>query len=280
MNIKITADSTCDLPATLIDAYDIEIIPLYINREGIFYKDGIEITADDIFSHVENGGALCSTAAVNVFDYKQVFTRIKQSYDAIIHFTISSTMSSCYQNACQVAAELPNVYVVDSANLCCGIGMLVLEAAIMARQGLEPTAIVEAIVPLRDKLDASFVLDTLEYLRKGGRCSTIASLGANILHLKPCIEVRGGNMRVGKKYRGSLEKSFTAYVHDRLADAASIDSRRVFIADSGITEDRYTMVRDAVLECIPFAEVYRARAGCTISSHCGPNCMGIFFFHK
>jgi len=280
MKIKISSDSTCDLTKDLVQQYDIEIIPLYVTKDGKSYKDGLEITAQDIFNHVANGGAMCSTSAVNVEDYLQTFSQLKKDCDAIIHFTVSSSMSSSYQNACIAATELGNVYVVDSENLSTGIGQLVLEAAIMARNGMEPKAIVEKLEQMKKKLDVSFILDTLEYLRKGGRCSAVAALGANLLSLKPCIEVHNGAMKVGKKYRGNLDKCLEKYIRDRLADVDTLDLRRIFITHSGMEQDRVDRVQALVEECAPFTEVLQTTAGCTISSHCGPNCLGILFFRK
>lgn len=280
MRIKISSDSTCDLTAAIVQQYDIEIIPLYVTKDGVSYKDGVDITAQDIFRHVEGGGSMCSTSAVNVEDYLQAFGRMKQDFDAIIHFTVSSSMSSSYQNACIAAQELGGVYVVDAENLSTGIGQLVLEAAIMARNGMEPEAIVAELNRIKKKLDVSFILDTLEYLRKGGRCSAVAALGANLLSLKPCIEVRDGAMKVGKKYRGSLDKCLEKYIKERLADVDTLDLRRIFITHSGMPQEKVDRVQTWVNECAPFAEVLQTTAGCTISSHCGPNCLGILFFRK
>lgn len=280
MRIKISSDSTCDLTEELVQQYDIDIIPLYVTKGGQSYKDGEDITAQDIFRYVENGGGMCSTAAVNVEDYYQFFRQMKKDYDAQIHFTVSSSMSSSYQNARIAAQELEGVYVVDSENLSTGIGQLVLEAAIMARSGMEPEAIVEKLNQMKKKLDVSFILDTLEYLRKGGRCSAVAALGANLLSLKPCIEVHSGVMKVGKKYRGNLDKCLEKYIRDRLADVDTLDLRRIFITHSGMAQEKVDRVQALVEECAPFAEVLQTTAGCSISCHCGPNCLGILFFRK
>ena len=280
MRIKISADSTCDLTKELVQQYDIEIIPLYVNKDGVFYQDGVDITAQDIYAHVSAGGSMCSTAAVNVEDYLQYFGRLRQAHENVIHFNISSSMSSCYQNACIAAEEVGNVYVVDAQNLSTGIGQLVLEAAIMAKGDQTPEAIVAELNEMKKKLNVSFILDTLEYLRKGGRCSAVAALGANLLSLKPCIEVRDGSMKVGKKYRGSLDKCLEKYVKERLAEVDTLDLRRIFITHSGMDQARVDRVQAWVQECAPFAEVLQTTAGCTISSHCGPNCLGILYFNK
>lgn len=280
MKIKITSDSTCDLSNELIEKNNIRIIPLSITYGAEAYKDGVDITPDDIFRRVESGGSIGSTAAVNVQEYVDIFTELLKDYDAIIHFTISSDMSSCYQNACIAAQNLSNVYVIDSLNLSTGIGHLVLDAAELAGEGKQPEEIVRIIENKREKLDVSFVLSTLEYLSKGGRCSAVAAFGANLLKIRPCIEVKNGKMGVGKKYRGSFEKCLTQYVQDKLENKDSLDLKRIFITDSGVPEEVRLAVREQVLSIAPFEEVIHTRAGCTVSNHCGPGTLGILFYRK
>lgn len=282
MKIKISSDSTCDLSQELVDKYDVNIVPLYIVKDGKDLVDGVDIVPQDIYDHVANGGTIVSTSAVSVADYLTVFGKLREEYDAVVHFCISSEMSCCYQNACVAAAEIGGVYPVDSRNLSTGIGLLILEAAEMAAKG-ETTGeeIRSAIDERREKLDVSFILDTLSYLAKGGRCSTVAALGANLLSLKPCIEVKNGAMGVGKKYRGNLVKCLLQYVKDRLDGRDDIDTRRIFITESGgYTDEEVEQVRQTVLACQPFAEVLHTNAGCTVSSHCGPKTLGILYFHK
>jgi DegV family protein with EDD domain len=282
MRIKICADSTCDLSPELVERYDVGIIPLYIVKDGTSFADGREITPQDIYDHVASGGAMCSTAAVSVADYEAFFTEQLKSCDALIHFHISSEMSACYQNACIASEGMDNVFPVDSRNLSTGIGQLVIAAAEMAAEGsMSAREIYETILERRAKLDVSFILDTLAYLRKGGRCSALAAMGANLLSLKPCIEVRDGVMGVGKKYRGTMEKCMVQYVHDRLADRDDIDLKRIFITDStGFAPEELEAMEAEVRRCQPFGEVLHTHAGCTISNHCGPRCIGILYFHK
>ena len=210
MNIKISADSTCDLSPALIAQYGIDITPLYIVRGEETLRDGIDIVPEEIYEYVRKTGKLCHTAAVNVSDYITFFKKQLEDHDAIIHFTISSDMSGCYQNACIAAQDFPGrVFPVDSRNLSTGIGHLVLDAAIMAAEGkLTAQEIVDALNEKKAKLDVSFVLDTLEFLKAGGRCSAVAAFGANLLGLKPSIEVKDGGMGVGKKYRGNITKCY------------------------------------------------------------------------
>ena len=282
MKIKISADSTCDLSQELIEKYNIGITPLYVVKDGVALKDGVEITPQEIYAHVAAGGDLCSTAAVSVSDYIEYFSRELEDCDEIVHLHISSDMSACYQNACLAAAELGHVYPVDSRNLSTAIALLVLAGADMAREGaMSGQEIQAALNGLRDKLDTSFLVDTLAYLRKGGRCSAVAALGANLLSLKPCIEVHDGKMGVAKKYRGTMQKCLLQYVHDRLAGRDDIDTKRIFITDSnGFTDEQREEIKAEVLRCQNFEEVYFTRAGGTISCHCGPGTLGILYLHK
>ena len=281
MKIKITADSTCDLSPELVGKYDIEITPLYIIKDGAAYKDTKEIAPKDIFDHVKAGGAITSTSAVNVDDYIGYFKPFSEEYDAVIHLDISADFSSCYQNACIAAKEYPNVYVVDTRNLSTGSGLLVLEAAEMAQRGEAPENIVKALNDLTSKVEASFVIDKLDYLRKGGRCSALAALGANLLSLRPCIEVKEGKMGVGKKYRGTFEKCIMQYVKERLEGRDDINTKRIFITHPPFEyHGLVDAVRKEIGKYVKFDEVLETHAGCTVSSHCGPNTLGILFIRK
>lgn len=279
MKIKVSADSTCDLSSELIEKYNIGITPLYINVDDKSYRDIEEINVDDLFGYVD-AGATYGTAAVNLQDYIDIFTEWRKEYDAVIHFTISSEMSSCFQNAKIAASELENVYVIDSRNLSTGIGHLVLDAAEMAADGQDAESIYKVLEEKKSKLDVSFVLYTLDYLRKGGRCSAVAAFGANLLKLRPCILVRDGKMGVGKKYRGDMTKCYVDYIKDMLADTDSLDLHRIFITDSGLDQETRDLLEQTVRDCAPFEEILHTRAGCTISGHCGPRCMGVLFYHK
>ncbi len=280
MKIKITADSTCDLTPELIQKYNITITPLSVSCGGESFHDGVDITPDEIYAKNAETGQLASTAAVNIQEYITVFSQALKEYDAVIHFTISSAMSACYQNACTAAEETGNVWVVDSRNLSTGIAHLVLDACDMAQAGMAPQDIHRELERRREKLDVSFIVDTLEYLRKGGRCTAVAAFGANLLKLHPCIYVKDGEMGVGKKYRGKLENCLLSYVKDKLADPSTVDTKRIFITDSGVEENIRASVEQAVRELVPFEEVIHTRAGCTVSCHCGPGTLGILFYRK
>ena len=279
MSIQITSDSTCDLSPALLQSYGVRIIPLSVIQGGTSYKDGVDIQPADIFAHVEQGGDLPTTSAVSVGEYRALFAELSPQHEAVVHITISADFSSCYQNACIAAEEFGNVYVVDSRNLSTGHGLVVVEAALAARRGMAPDELVPFLRELTGRVEASFLIDRLDYMVKGGRCSAVAMLGANLLRLKPCIEVNpaDGSMNVGKKYRGSLDKALSQYVRDKLEGCADLKTDRVFITHSGISQERIDMVRDLVKQYADFKEIYVTRAGCTISSHCGPNTLGVLF---
>ena len=279
--IRVSADSTCDLSPQLLEEYDIETLPLYVVMEGRPYQDGVDLTPDGLYQKVQASGKIGSTAAINVEEYLSFFTHMKDTCETVIHFTISSEMSSCCQNARIAAAEVGGVYVIDSRNLSTGIGLLVLRACELARQGMAAEVIVSYIENMAGRVDASFIPESLEFLKMGGRCSALAALGANLLRIKPCIQVRDGVMGVGKKYTGSQEKVLLKYVGDRLLHLEDVDLSRVFITHSGMDDPALVdKVKDAVLAAAPFEEVLVTRAGCTISNHCGPNTLGVLFCRK
>ena len=282
LNIKISADSTCDLSPELIEAYGVDITPLYIVMGDLTLRDGVDVKPEDLYRRFRDTGKLCQTAAVNVADYTAFFKKQLETHDAVIHFTISSDMSGCYQNACIAAAEFDGrVIPVDARNLSTGIGHLVLDAADMAKEGKLTTAeIVDILNEKKAKLDVSFVLDTLEFLKAGGRCSALAAFGANLLSLKPSIEVKQGTMGVGKKYRGKIVGAYKQYITDRLKGRDDIDTKRIFITDSGIDESIREELHELVASLQPFEEILHTQAGCTVSQHCGPGCMGILYYHK
>ncbi len=280
MNIKITADSTCDLSSQQLQLHNITLIPLYVNIGDKCLRDVYDTTPDDIYAHVSSGGSACSTAAVNIADYEDYFGRFSKEYDAVIHLNLSSELSSSHQNARLAANEFDNVYVVDSRNLSTGHGLVALRCADLAEKGMDAASIIADLEQYITKLDASFILDQLEYLRKGGRCSSVAALGANLLSLKPCIEVKDGSMGVGKKYRGTYQKCVDRYIRERLANSDELDLTRIFITHSGLDDDTLRLAQDLVKECADFNEVVITRAGCTISCHCGPGALGVLFAKK
>ncbi len=277
MNIKITSDSTCDLSPELLERYQITLIPLSVIMDGKPYLDGVEITPQDIFKHVANGGALCSTSAVNVDSYKAVFGRLSKEYDEVIHINIGSLFSSCYQNASIAASFFTNVHVVDSMNLSTGQGHLVIEAAEMAQKGVAAMEICSRLNAMRNRVQASFILDRLDYMQKGGRCSAVVALGSKLLKIKPCIAVRDGTMGIADKYRGKFDKCVEKYVKDCLKDRKYLRPDRVFITHTCFDPTPARIARETIEKYAGFAEIYETTAGCTISCHCGPGTLGILF---
>ena len=279
-NIRVTCDSTCDLTAALYEAYRAQPIPLGVSLGDDFRRDGVNIKPQDIYDYAAATGSLPKTSAISVGEYEELFRSLTAQGDSVIHINLSSELSSSHQNACLAAQMVGNVYVVDSRNLSSGSGHLVLMARELADQGKSPQEIVAALEAARDKLDVSFVLQTLEYLHMGGRCSGVAAFGANLMKLRPEIEVIGGKMQVGRKYRGTMEKTILAYIRGRLEGRTDIDCGRIFITHSGVPQDIEDKAVALVKELQPFREVLVTSAGCTISSHCGPNCLGVLFLRK
>jgi len=280
MNIKIISDSTCDLSPQQIAQYNITIVPLVVIKNNENFHDGIDITPEDIFAHVASGGALCSTTAINVNEYHEIFAKYAKDYDAVIHVNIGSGFSSCYQNACLAAEEFDNVYVIDSQNLSTGQGHVVLEACRMAETCTDIDAMVAALRDVTERVEASFLLSRLDYMVKGGRCSAVTALGANLLKLNPCIEVKNGKMHVGKKYRGKYAKCLVDYVRERLQDRTDLEDRLIFVTHTRMAEGETEAVKAAVSEYGAFAETVETTAGCTISCHCGPGTLGILFIRS
>ena len=280
MKIKILSDSTCDLSPELLEKYDITLIPLIVMKDDQEYRDGVTITPADIFAHVAAGGSLCSTAALSVGVYQEIFEQYAKEYDGVIHVNIGSGFSSSYQNACLAAEDIANVRVVDSQNLSTGQGLVVLKAVELAQTCTDLDALHSQLTAFTEKVEASFVLDQLKYMVKGGRCSSAAALGANLLNLKPCIEVKDGKMSVVKKYRGSYVKCLTSYASDRLANREDIDDQRIFITHTPVSDEQLEAVKDTVAQLGNFRETLVTDAGCTVSCHCGPGTLGVLFVRK
>ena len=280
MRIKITSDSTCDLSPAQIASHDIHIFPLSVRIGDQDLLDGVDAAPQDIYNHVDQGGDLPATAAVSVGTYRAAFETFAEEYDAVIHVDISLDFSCCYQNAVLAAEGLDNVYVVDSRNLSTGHGLLVLVAAELAESGMDAAEIAGILTETAPRVDASFIMDRLDYMKKGGRCSSITVLGANLLKLKPCIEVRDGKMAVAKKYRGGFDACVKSYITDRISGREDLDLHRIFVTHSGVSESCIQTAVDTVHTLQPFQEVCVTTAGCTISSHCGPGTIGVLFIRK
>ncbi len=278
--IQITADSTADLSPEIAEKYGIKLIPLYVTLGDATYRDGVDIDAEKVFAHYARTGALPKTAAVTEADYYDVFKAADEAGMDVVHINISSEFSACHQNARLAAEEAGNAWAVDSRNLSTGSGHLALMAAELAAMGKSAPMIAEYLRGVTERVEASFVVDTLEFLHKGGRCSSVTALGANLLRLKPCIEVTDGKMRVGKKYRGAFAKCLAEYVDDKLAGRDDLELARVFVTHAGVDPKTVADVVKQVKKLQPFKEVLVTEAGCTVSGHCGPNTLGVLYIRK
>ncbi|MBQ7397583.1 MAG: DegV family protein [Clostridia bacterium] len=279
-HVIIASDSTCDLSQELIERYQIKILPLEVSLGDKQYHDGVDINPDMIYENYEQTGQLPKTAALNISEFDEYFAKETADGKEIVLFTISSDMSSTFNNARIASQEYEGVYPVNTMNLSTGGGLLVLAAAEMAAEGKSAKEIAEACCALRERVDASFVIDNLEFLHKGGRCSAIAAFGANLLQLKPCVMVRDGKMIVGKKYRGKFAMTLEKYVADRIGDASDIDTKRIFVTHAGCDEAIVDQCVKQVTDMGVFDEVLVTRAGCTVSAHCGRNTLGVLFIRK
>ncbi len=278
--VILTADSTCDLTQELSKRYNVTgYTPLHIILGEKSYEDGVNITPPDIYKNFDATGTLPKTSAVNVGEYVEFFRPFVEAGDSVVHINLGSALSSSYQNALAAAAQLKNVYPIDSCNLSTGSGHLVIEAGKLISQGLEAGEIAGRIKTMTGKVHASFVIDKLDYLRAGGRCSTLAMLGANLLKIKPSIIVNNndGSMTLGKKYRGRLDRVLIQYVDEQLAAFDNIRTDKIFVTHAGIGDEYVKLVYDYLASKNIFDEIFITTASCTISSHCGPGTLGILF---
>ena len=278
--VIITSDSTTDLSPELRQRYNVVVMPLVVSLNDVNHLDGIDITPEDIYRNYAANKTLPKTAAPNLADCASFFRQFTDQGYSVVHFTISSEMSSTYQNSVIAAEDFENVYVVDSRNLSTGGGLLVIHAAELAAKGMAAKDIAEECRRLAPCVDASFVIDSLEFLHKGGRCSTVAMLGANLMNFKPCIVVKNGAMSVGKKYRGKYDQVLLKYIEDRVGDASDIIKDHVFITHAGC-DDAVVDACVAKLKTLgEFPNIHVTRAGCTVSSHCGRNTLGVLFIRN
>ena len=274
----LSADSTLDMPGELLKQYDIRVIPSYVTMGERTVDDWPELTQKDLLDYVRQSGQLAKTSAANPDDYAQWFRKLRAEGRPVVHVAKSSALSSCYQNACVAAQELDQVWVVDSKNLAGGTSMSILAAL---RSGPDdPAGAAAFLEAYRERIDGSFIIETLEFLRKGGRCSTVAALGANILKLRPEIVFDGGIMRVGKKYRGAYRKCVYEYLNDQLAKLPGYETELVYmnhtLQDPAFLEE----LKSYVKEKTGCRELIEYPASSAISTHCGPNTFGVFFVRK
>ncbi|MBR5191919.1 MAG: DegV family protein [Clostridia bacterium] len=277
MKIAISAETTCDLTKDLLNEHDIKIIPFEIVLGDKMIKDG-EISPEEIFAFVDKNGVLPKTTALNEYEYTEFFEEIKKDYDAIIHIALSSGISSSCGNAERASKNVENVYVVDSQTLTTGIGLLALYARDLANQGLAPSEIQKKVQERTASVQASFVVERLDYLYKGGRCNALQFFGANLLKIRPRIVVKNGKMGTDKKYRGNMVNVIEKYSQEVFADFNTPNLDKAFITYSSASDEMIEKAENACKE-MGFKKIYKTTAGCTISSHCGANTLGIIYFN-
>lgn len=278
--IKLISDSTSDLSRELLEKYDISILPLHIRLGEKEYEDSVNITPDEIYQWSDENKATPKTAAPSLTEAVEVFRPFVEAGDEIIAFSISSQMSAS-NNVMRLAAEEleaeDKIHVIDSENLSTGIGLLIVEAAEMIREGKNVDEIVKTLEELKPRVRASFVVDTLTYLHRGGRCNAVAALAGGVLQLHPRIEVEGGKMDAGKKYRGKMKSVILSYVKDMEEELRQAKPEHVFLTHSGCTPEILQSVQTYLEELQVFKEIHLTRAGGVISSHCGPGTLGVLY---
>lgn len=278
--VKIFTDTTADLSYNLCSKYGITEIPLYINISGEAKRDMLEVTPEDVLEAYAKNKTTPKTSAIPIGDFESyLLPWEKKGYD-VIYLSISSDFSSCYQHACAVASGHENIYIIDSRNLSAGIGYLAIKASEMAAEGFTGAQIRDEIESLKERVDVAFIVGNIEFLHKGGRCSSVAALGANLLSIKPVIEVVNGKMRVGKKYRGKLDKCIEMFIKDKTSDKEHIDASRMMYATLGCSKDTIKSSEKLLKKCIPFDEMLYTDIGTTIASHVGPEVFGFLTVRK
>ena len=283
--ILLSADSTCDIGQELKERYDVQFFSFHILLGEKDYIDMVDITPDEIYRAWRERGILPKTSAVTSMDYLAYFRPwVEKGYD-VLHLNLGSALSSSYDNCSMVAEnlnqEMPGkIYLVDSENLSTGIGHLVVKAGEMIQEGLLASEIQQRLLSLRAHCHTSFLLDTLEFMKAGGRCNAITALGASLLHIKPCILVDnrgGGKMGVGKKYQGSMSRVLKNYIREQLEGRRNLDVNRLFITHSGASEEDIHLTKEEVAKYASFREIFVTQASSTISCHCGPRSLGILY---
>ena len=276
--VVISADSTCDLLPEMLERFDIKVIPLTVQLGEDVYLDGVSFTTDMLFDRYAKDKALPKTSAPSLQQYMDYFAQYVNEGCEVVHFSISSELSSAFQTATLAAEELGSVYTIDSRELSNGIALFAMEAADCRDKGMSAAEIVAHVMPMIGTEDVSIIIDTLEFMWKGGRCSSVTALGANLLMLKPAMEMRGGKLCIFKKYRGKLSSAYTQYIQERLS-GKHIRNGYVFLTQSGGIDEALIAELDKLIYSVSDkVEILHSRTGCTVSSHCGPRTLGLGFF--
>lgn len=278
--VKIISDSTCDLTKELLEEYNISILPLHVMLGEQDLLDGVTVTPDDIYKWADENKTTPKTSAPSIEDAMDILKPYVDNGDEVIYFSISKEMSTSINVINLAVDELEatdKVFVIDSANLSTGVGHLVLEAATMAKEGMAAKDIAAKIEELKPRVRASFVVDTLTYLHRGGRCSSVAALAGGVLKLHPKIVVENGKMNATKKYRGKMDSVILSYAKDMEDDYKNAKTDRVFITHSGCDEKIIESVYSYIKELGIFKEILITKAGGVISSHCGYGTVGVLY---
>ncbi len=280
MKILISTDSAADLTKEIIEKNNIKTIPLPITLGKDTFLDGVEITPEKIFEFVEEHKILPKTSAINEFTYDTFFSENTKLYDAIVHFTISSEVSCCFQNAEIASKKFDNVFVIDTQTLSTGVALHILYALKLREKGLTAKEIYDKTIERLSKVQATFVIEKLDYLHKGGRCSGLQMFGANILKLRPSIIVKDGKLHVHKKYKGKMHDVVEEFILETLKENPNYDKETCFLTYSSATDEMLQKARETLKQNSNFKNIIEARTGATITSHCGKNTLGILFFNK
>lgn len=276
----ITADTTVDLTPELLERFQIRTIPLTIILGNESFKDGHQFTPEDMYKRYRADGTLPKTSAPNISDLMDFFKEFVEEGYEVVHLDISSELSNSYNAAYVASQEFEGVYVIDSRMLSTGVGLLAIEAAECRDKGMSAEEIFEHVSSLTDKVSTSFVIDTLEFMWKGGRCKGVTAFGANLMKIKPALKLVDGKIEVFKKYRGKTEKVYRKYILEQL-EGVKIRPGHIFLTESGEIEDE---VIDELMQLVKeesgCREVHHTRAGCTVSSHCGPKTLGVLFIEE
>ncbi|MBQ7036168.1 MAG: DegV family protein [Clostridia bacterium] len=278
-NIILATDSACDVPKHFVTENDIAVMPYHISFGDEDYIDGVTITRDELYKKVEETGTMPKTAAIPPAVFSDFFASLLEKCDAVIYLSLGSKFSSACQNAAIAASEFENVHVVDTNSLSSGEGVVLLKAIALRKEGMDAASIAESLRAYSETVDASFVLDELTYIHKGGRCSGVAALGANLLGIKPCLAITDGSLGIEKKYRGKLKVVVSKYIEERLSEVEA-DPEVVFLTDAGVDPEVREAAYQKLCEMNIFEKIYKTDAGCVISSHCGRGTLGILFAKK
>ena len=279
MNYKITCESSADLNQDMYKKLKVSVIPFKITLGDKDFSDGIDVTNTQLFEYFENTKQLPKTSAINEFDYEEFFKEQLKDCDGLIHFCISSQISSTYNNALNASKKFKNVHIIDSMSLSSGIGLQVMYATKLRDKGVDIEEAVALINSRREHVQISFVVDKLNYLYKGGRCSALSLLGANLLAIKPSILVKNGKMVVGKKYMGKMHKILGQYILDTLEQFSNPDKSMCFITYSSATDEMLKVSKETLEKTGMFKKIIETTAGSTVTTHCGPNTLGIIYYN-